>query len=196
MWVAGQETSAKMLTWLSLYLTAFPEIQEKLHKELDEQIGGGRLITLDDKNNLHYTNAIILETQRHCNLGAFNLIRRTLKPVEIHGYKLPVNTLITYASHTVNYDDRYFPDARKFEPERFIDENGKFYTRPEVMPFGLGKRACLGEGLARIELFLFTANIFNQFRLKQVPGKPVSLERIIGALASSKPFVVEIESRF
>uniref|UniRef100_A0AC35EZ35 Cytochrome P450 n=1 Tax=Panagrolaimus sp. PS1159 TaxID=55785 RepID=A0AC35EZ35_9BILA len=196
MWVAGQETSAKMLTWLSLYLTAFPEIQAKLHKELDEQIGSSRLITLDDKNNLHYTNAVILETQRHCNLGAFNLIRRTLKPVEIRGYKLPVNTLITYASHTVNYDDRYFPNARKFDPERFIDENGKFYTRPEVMPFGLGKRACLGEGLARIELFLFTANIFNQFRLKQVPGKPVSLERIIGALASSKPFVVEVESRF
>lgn len=68
MWVAGQETSAKMLTWLSLYLTAFPEIQAKLHKELDEQIGSSRLITLDDKNNLHYTNAVILETQRHCNL--------------------------------------------------------------------------------------------------------------------------------
>uniref|UniRef100_A0AC35FHJ9 Cytochrome P450 n=1 Tax=Panagrolaimus sp. PS1159 TaxID=55785 RepID=A0AC35FHJ9_9BILA len=87
------------------------------------------------------------------------------KDTKIHGYNIPVDTLITHQISTVSMNEKYFPEPEKFRPERFLDKNGKFFQPPELIPFGVGKRACLGEGLARLELYLFTANIANQFKV-------------------------------
>uniref|UniRef100_A0A914PN03 Cytochrome P450 n=1 Tax=Panagrolaimus davidi TaxID=227884 RepID=A0A914PN03_9BILA len=76
LWVAGQETTSNTLAWLCAYLIQYPEVQQNLHKELDEVIGNDRIITLDDKSDLNYVNAVIAETQRYCNLGPTNLFHR------------------------------------------------------------------------------------------------------------------------
>uniref|UniRef100_A0AC34FN03 Cytochrome P450 n=1 Tax=Panagrolaimus sp. ES5 TaxID=591445 RepID=A0AC34FN03_9BILA len=165
LWVAGQETTSNTLAWVCAYLIQYPEVQQKLHKELDAVIGSDRMITLDDKANLNYLNAVIAETQRYCNLVPFNLFHRATKDTNIHGYEIPVNTVITYQISTVLMNEKYFPEPQKFMPERFLDKNGKFFQPSELIPFGVGKRACLGEGLARLELYLFTANIANQFKV-------------------------------
>ncbi|KAH7680062.1 CBN-CYP-33C11 protein, partial [Aphelenchoides avenae] len=57
-----------------------------------------------------------------------------------------------------------FPEPNRFNPDRFIDEHGSLKRADEVIAFSVGKRQCLGESLARMELFLFVANIFNQFK--------------------------------
>ena len=165
LWIAGQETTSNTLAWLCVYLIQNSHVQEKLHAELDLVIGSDRVITLDDKSNLNYVNAVVAETQRFCNLVPINVFHRTTKDTKIHGYYIPVNTVITHQVSTVLQDERYFPDPLVFKPERFLDKNGKFFQPPELMPFGIGKRACLGEGLARLELFLFTSNISNQFKV-------------------------------
>jgi cytochrome P450 len=196
LWAAGQETTSTTLAWVLYYVTYFPDIQAKIQKELDSFVGSDRLVTMNDKPNLPYINAVINESQRYGNIGPINLFHRTLEDIEIHGYKILKNTTIVDNFATVMMDQRYFDNPEKFNPNRFIDENGKFVTKSEVFPFGIGKRACLGEGLARMELFLFTANIFNQLKLTQNPTKKLSLKRIEAGTILPESYMVKVMSRW
>ena len=195
LWLAGQETTSTTLGWLCLYLIRNPEIQKKVHDELDRVISSDRIITVNDKKKLPYVNAVIAESQRCCNLLPFNLFHETTKDVEIRGYKIPKGTAITHQISTVLVDERYFKDPHIFNPSRFLDKNGEFFTPPELIPFGVGKRACLGEGLARMELFLFTANIFNQMKLKPENGVLPNDHRVSNGTISCLPYNTEIEFR-
>ena len=195
LWLAGQETTSNTLSWLCVYVINRPEVQKRIHGELDKVVGSDRLVTLDDKNNLNYVNAVVAETQRYCNLLALNVIHRTTKNVEVHGYKIPKGTLITHQICTVLKDERYFKDPEIFNPERFLDENGKFFSPPELMPFGIGKRACMGEALARMELFLFTANIFNQMKLRSIDGGQICEEKTLSITAVPNPWTCCAEFR-
>ena len=196
LWIAGQETTSTTLGWLCLYLIRNPEIQKKVHEELDRVVGSDRVVTLDDKNELNYINAVVAETQRFCNLVPFNVLHRTTKDVTIHGHHIPKDTVITHQVSSVLFDERYFKDPYTFNPDRFIDKNGKFFSPPELMPFGIGKRACLGEGLARMELFLFTSNIFNQMKLKPAYGMLPNDYRKVQGTITSLPYKTEIELRY
>uniref|UniRef100_A0A7E4W8B1 CYtochrome P450 family n=1 Tax=Panagrellus redivivus TaxID=6233 RepID=A0A7E4W8B1_PANRE len=195
LWLAGQETTATTLAWLFIYVIKNPEVQKKCQAELDEFVGD-RIVTLDDKVNLNYVNATVAEAQRLCNLVPINVPHRTTRDVEIMGHKIPKHTVIMNQISTVMHDERYFPDAKSFKPERFLDEKGKFYAPPELMPFSVGKRACLGEGLARLELFLFTANALNQLQFGEIPGKPISGERIVAGTTAPAPWVCSITARY
>uniref|UniRef100_A0A914Y2B0 Cytochrome P450 n=1 Tax=Panagrolaimus superbus TaxID=310955 RepID=A0A914Y2B0_9BILA len=181
---------------MCIYLIQFPEVQEKIHKEFDEVIGSDRMITLDDKNNLHYLNAVVAETQRYCNLVPVNVFHRVTKDTEIHGFQIPTDTIITHQVSSVLMDERYFPEPQKFKPERFLDKNGKFFQPSELMPFGIGKRACLGEGLARLELYLFAANMTNHFKLNYPSDIRDFGKRVIGGTVVPAPFLCKIENRF
>uniref|UniRef100_A0A914QJ86 Cytochrome P450 n=1 Tax=Panagrolaimus davidi TaxID=227884 RepID=A0A914QJ86_9BILA len=196
MWLAGQETTSNTLAWMILYLMTNSEIQSKLHQELDKQIGSDRLITLDDKMDLNYLNAIIAETQRYCNLIPNNIPHRLTEDFEFHGFHLEANTMVISQIGAVLTNEKIFPEATKFKPERFIDENGKFQTKPELIPFGVGKRACLGEGLARLELYLFAANLFNHFKIATIPSNPPNMTPIIGGTKMPEPFLAHIKKRF
>uniref|UniRef100_A0AC34FDN5 Cytochrome P450 n=1 Tax=Panagrolaimus sp. ES5 TaxID=591445 RepID=A0AC34FDN5_9BILA len=167
----------------------------KVHEELSKFIGSDRLVTINDKPNLHYINAVVAETQRCCNLVNTNVFHRTLKDVKIHGYDIPKHTVIISHISSVLYDDRYFPDPYKFKPERFLDQNGIFSWPSELMPFGVGKRACLGESLARMELFLFIANLFNQFIFKENPDKPINDERHLCGTIAPQQYTCFVERR-
>uniref|UniRef100_A0A7E4W962 Unspecific monooxygenase n=1 Tax=Panagrellus redivivus TaxID=6233 RepID=A0A7E4W962_PANRE len=195
LWVAGQETTATTLAWMVIYIIQNPEVQKKCQAELDEFIGD-RIATLDDKINLNYINATVAEVQRMSNLLAINIPHKTTRDVEILGYSFPKGTVIINQISTVMQDERYFPDAKSFKPERFLDDKGKFFAPPELMPFSVGKRACLGEGLARLELFLFTANLLNQFKFGEVPGKPITGERVIASTTAPAPWVCSITTRY
>uniref|UniRef100_A0A914YUU0 Cytochrome P450 n=1 Tax=Panagrolaimus superbus TaxID=310955 RepID=A0A914YUU0_9BILA len=151
LWIAGQETTSNTLAWMVMYLMLNPEVQKKVHAELDQVIGSDRFITVEDKTQLHYINATVAETQRFCNLVPLNVNHRLVKDVEIKGFRIPANTTILHQISTVLFDERYFPEPLKFKPERFLDSEGKFFQPSSLMPFGVGKRACLGEGLARLE---------------------------------------------
>ena len=154
------------------------------------------MVTLEDKNDLHYLNAVINETHRCANISAFNLFHATTQDVTIHGYHFPPETIVVDHRPSVHKDKRNFEDPEIFRPERFIDENGKFFTRPEVFPFGLGKRECMGQSLAKVELFLFVSNIFNQFKLNQIPSKPVTGKRVVGTTTTPEKYFVNMTSRW
>ena len=195
LWLARQETTANTLGWACVYMIKNPECQRRLHEELTKCIGTDRIITVEDKPQLHYLNAVIAESQRCANLLNSNVMHRTLKDTTIKGYHIPRHTVIINQISSVLYDERYFPKAYTFEPERFIDAEGHFFWPEALMPFGVGKRSCLGESLARMELFLFMANIFNQFELSENPQKPVDTKRYFGGTIAPAPFTCIIKNR-
>ncbi|KAH7711212.1 Protein CYP-33C9 [Aphelenchoides avenae] len=164
LWVAGQETTSNTLAWAMVFALNHPEHQEKLHAELDRVIGCDRIITTADRPNLPYTNAFINEAQRMANLIPQNVLHKTTRDVTIDGYLIPVGTTIVPQISAILYDERIFKEPKTFNPDRFIDDDGNLKKADELIPFSIGKRQCLGEGLARMELFLFIANIFNQFK--------------------------------
>ncbi|CAD5224523.1 unnamed protein product [Bursaphelenchus xylophilus] len=194
LWMAGQETTSSTLTWVIAYLIRYPEIQEKVQKELDAVVGSNRMVGNADRPDLPYTNAVIMESQRCCNLVAQNITRCLPRDVEIDGRHFKKGTIFTPQISVVMRDPKVFPEPERFNPDRFIDENGKLRQVDELIPFSIGKRICLGEGLARMELFLFTANLFNQYKF--LPGKvPPTLKRISGAGTVIQPYNCKVVLR-
>ncbi|KAI6198216.1 (pine wood nematode) hypothetical protein [Aphelenchoides fujianensis] len=140
-WLAGQESTSIFLTWGIGFLITNPHVQQKLHDELDRVIGSDRMITTADRNALVYTNAVLIEINRRCNLG-MNIARLTSKPVELGGCLLPKGSVVVPMVETPSWDGAVFPDPKKFDPERWIDENGHLKRADEVLSFSIGKRAC------------------------------------------------------
>merc|ERR1719192_2089812 len=107
-------------------------------------------------DSLHYCQATILETLRMGSTAPGTLIHKTLKNVEVGGYKFPTGTFFIGNFMSTHFDPEYWEDPLTFRPERFLDSNGKVLTdTPNFFPFSVGKRVCLGESLAKVELFLF-----------------------------------------
>uniref|UniRef100_A0A183CKA4 Cytochrome P450 n=1 Tax=Globodera pallida TaxID=36090 RepID=A0A183CKA4_GLOPA len=175
---AGQETTSSTLNFFVLYLLLDQRVQTKMQAELDklytekERNGVGGMVTMADRAKLPYLNAVVNECQRMCNLLPLNLTHRTMADVQIKGkngkIRLSRGTTIVPQICCVLFDEKIFPKPHRFLPERFLKQNGELERFEEMIPFGLGKRICMGESLARMELFLFTANFFRHFQV--LPG--------------------------
>ncbi|KAI6240329.1 (pine wood nematode) hypothetical protein [Aphelenchoides fujianensis] len=196
LWFAGQETTSTTLTWGIAYLIVHADAQKKLQEELDNVIGGDRMVTGADKTELPYTQAVVMEIHRCANIIGQNLLRKTTRDVTIAGYELPKGTVVIPQISVPMVDPKHFPEPKRFNPDRFIDKDGSLLKAPALMPFSLGKRQCLGEGLARMEMFLFIANLFNQYQF--LPGKepPTLRKSVQGFSFSTAPYRCRVERRF
>ena len=116
--------------------------------------------------------------------------------VEIDGYHFPAGSMVLPQISITMNDPENFEEPHKFMPERFIDENNNLKKVDALVPFSLGKRQCLGESLARAELFLIFANLLRNFEFScQDPANPPSLERVYGLTVSPKPYVCVVKKR-
>ncbi|GMR61751.1 hypothetical protein PMAYCL1PPCAC_31946, partial [Pristionchus mayeri] len=196
LWLAGLETTASTMAWGTALLLNYPEIQKKLHDEFDRVIGSDRIITTNDKGDLHYLNAFISEVQRWANIVPQNLLRKTTKDIEAGGVVIKAGTAVAPQISVLMTDEEIFPDPGSFRPERFIDEHGKLKSFKHFMPFSVGKRQCPGEGLARMELYLFFANLVHRFNISPVdPSKVPTLKRTIKTALKPAAFPCKLESR-
>ncbi|EGT31048.1 hypothetical protein CAEBREN_04660 [Caenorhabditis brenneri] len=177
LWLAGLSTTNVTLTWIIAYIMNIQGVQEKMQEELDKVVGSDRLVTTADKNDLPYMNAVINESQRCANILPINLLHATTKDTVINGYPIKKGTAVIAQLSTVLLDEKTFPDPYTFNPDRFIDENGKLKKVEELIPFSIGKRQCLGEGLARMELFLFISNLFNRYKVSPSSEGPPSIDK-------------------
>ncbi|CAD5224525.1 unnamed protein product [Bursaphelenchus xylophilus] len=194
LWLAGQETTSSTITWIIAYLIRNPDAQEKMQKELDAVVGSNRIIRNADRGDLPYTNAVIMEGQRCCNLLSQNIPRALQQDFEINGYNVKKGTIILPQISVLLQNPKIFPEPEKFNPDRFIAQNGKLKQVEELIPFSIGKRICLGEGMARMELFLFTANLFSQYKFSA--GKvPPSLRKTNGASTMTEPYQCKVQLR-
>nr|CDJ96745.1 Cytochrome P450 domain containing protein [Haemonchus contortus] len=195
MWIAGMETTSNTLYWGVLYVLLHDEVQTSIHEEMDTVIGSDRLITNADRSKLHYMNATIDEVQRLANLLPMNVLHETTCDVEIEGYHIPSGTLFLPQISSVLYDEKVFPHPYDFDPRRHLTENGTFVRSDEMVPFSMGKRQCLGEGLARMELFLFLANFFNKFEVSTHGNERPSTVKKFGGTVRAQDFCVVLKER-
>ncbi|XP_053393599.1 cytochrome P450 2U1-like [Mercenaria mercenaria] len=176
LFLAGSETTSTTLDWVFLYMIEFPEVQKKCQEEI-ENILGDKIIEYSDRSKLVYVNAVIMEIQRCCNLVPINVVHSTSENTTIGGYNIPARTLILPTLYSVHMDPKYFPSPEKFDPDRFIDDKGNLIKNEALIPFSTGPRTCLGEPLARMELFLVFANLLQRFNFsREDPNKPHTME--------------------
>ncbi|XP_071831266.1 vitamin D 25-hydroxylase-like isoform X2 [Apostichopus japonicus] len=169
---AGTETTAGTLRWAFLYMILFPEVQGKLQEELDRVVGRSRMPTLTDKQNLPYVEATIQEINRHADIGPLGVAHATTQQTEILGYTIPKGTLTLANAHLCHFNEEYFDNPLEFNPDRFVDADGNFIKREEVIAFSVGKRTCPGEELARMELFFFLTHILHRYKVTIADGSP------------------------
>ncbi|KAL6486149.1 hypothetical protein MHYP_G00055410 [Metynnis hypsauchen] len=97
--------------------------------------------------------------------------------------------------HSVLFDENEWETPNSFNPEHFLDKEGKFVRRDAFLLFSAGKRVCLGEQLARMELFLFFVGLFQKFRFSTVEGAQLSTEGVIGVTLTPRPFKIYAKAR-
>ncbi|XP_067326544.1 cytochrome P450 2C19-like [Anolis sagrei] len=170
LFVAGMETTSTTLRFILMLLLEHPAVAAKVHEEIDQVIGGERMPTMADRPKMPYTEATLHEAQRFLDLIPLGLARRARRDVEMEGFVIPKGATVLPMLTSLLNDSKQFKDPQRFDPEHFLDEKGNFKKNGADVPFSAGKRNCLGEGLARMELFLFVTTILQNFRLKYPPG--------------------------
>ncbi|KAK2544197.1 cytochrome P450 2D14 [Columba livia] len=160
---AGTETTSTTLRWAVLYMILHPEIQSKVQAEIDKVIGRERSPTMEDQVSMPYTNAVIHEVQRCGDVVPIGVPHRTYRDTELQGFFIPKGTTIITNLSSVLKDETVWEKPNEFYPEHFLDTNGKFVKPEAFLPFSAGRRVCLGEQLARMELFIFFTTLLQKF---------------------------------
>ncbi|XP_069546448.1 cytochrome P450 1A1 [Brachyistius frenatus] len=175
---AGFDTISTALSWSVMYLVAYPETQERLYQELKDKVGLDRSPVLSDKNNLPILEAFILEMFRHSSFLPFTIPHCTSKNTSLNGYFIPKDTCVFINQWQVNHDPELWKDPSSFNPDRFLSADGTEVNKMEgekVMIFGMGKRRCIGEVIARNEVYLFLAIIVQKLHFHTLPGEPLDM---------------------
>ncbi|XP_025759000.1 cytochrome P450 2J2 [Oreochromis niloticus] len=185
---AGTETTTTTLHWGLLYMIHYPDIQKKVQAEIDAVVGSSRQPSTSDRENMPFTDAVIHEIQRMGNIIPLNVVHMANKNTTLEKYSIPKGTKILAPLHSVLHDESMWETPHSFNPQHFLDQDGKFRKREAFLPFSAGKRVCLGEQLARMELFLFFTSLLQRFSLSAPAGEKPSLDFILGATLSPKPY--------
>ncbi|NXE65551.1 CP2J2 protein, partial [Calcarius ornatus] len=186
---AGTETTSSTLRWALLFMATHPEIQARVQAEIDAVIGQARPPALEDRNSLHYTNAVIHEVQRKGNVIPFNVPRMASEDVYVDGYYIPKGTILMTNLTSLLFDKNEWKTPDTFNPEHFL-KDGKFWKNEYFLPFSTGKRACLGELLARSELFLFFTSLLQKFTFQAPPDTTLSLQPMMGIAMAPHPYKI------
>jgi cytochrome P450 len=191
---AGSETTSTILTFAFLYLTRWPEVQAKVQAEIDRVVGNCAP-TLDDRQKMPYTEAVIHEILRYSCLN-YTVPHNTTEEVEIGGYTLPAGTAVYPNTWWIHNDPGYWSEPHLFNPDRFI-KDGHFVKDEHCIPFMIGKRFCPGQMLAQHQLFLFLTGLLQQFSFLAPCGDctKVNTEAEVGFMQICPDYNVIIESR-
>ncbi|XP_018425391.1 PREDICTED: cytochrome P450 2K1-like [Nanorana parkeri] len=193
LFAAGTETTSTTLRWGVLLMMKYSEIQKKVQEEIRTHIKQGQMPAVDDRRNMPYTEAVIHEIQRFANIVPLNVSHTTPSDVYFRGYCIPKGTEVLPFLTSVLYDKTQWETPYEFNPNHFLDEAGKFVKRDAFMPFSAGRRACVGESLARMELFLFFTGLLQTFTFYPPPGvsrEDISLKPGTGFILFPLPHLV------
>ncbi|XP_069473687.1 cytochrome P450 2J2-like [Ambystoma mexicanum] len=185
---ASTETTGVTLLWALLYMVKYPDIQEKVQKELADVLEPSDIIQSEHRKKLPYTDAVIHEIMRCSGVAPLGLPRQCVKDTIIQGFPLKKGTTVIYNLFSVLHDHKHWELPEVFNPSRFLDKEGNFVKNEAFIPFSTGHRICLGEQLARTELFIFFTNLLREFTFRLPEGvTKVNLDCTFGTILHPHP---------
>ncbi|XP_051807657.1 cytochrome P450 2F2-like [Acanthochromis polyacanthus] len=193
---AGTDTTSNTLLTAFLYLMNHPHIQERCQQEIDRVLEGKDRACFDDRHQMPYVQAVIHESQRIANTVPLSVLHCTTKDTELMGYSIPKGTMIIQNLSSVLNEQGQWKYPHEFNPENFLNDQGEFVKPDAFMPFSAGPRVCLGEGLARMELFLVMVTLLRKFKFiwPEDAGEP-DYTPIFGGTMTPKPYPMKVQHR-
>ncbi|XP_045509930.1 probable cytochrome P450 305a1 [Colias croceus] len=193
--IAGAQTTSNVLEFAILSLIRHKQIQEKVYDEIHSVIGEDTPCW-NDSNRLLYTMAFLLEVQRFYTIAPLAGPRRVLEETTIEDYVLPKNTTVLLSIGDVHFSPDLWDEPNKFNPDRFLDSSGKLVNTEHFYGFGLGRRRCPGDSLAKSFIFIVLVGIVQKYRIESENGVLPAEEPIIGLISGARPFSAEFIPRF
>ncbi len=171
---AGYETTTQALAWTWYLLAKHPEVENRLHAEISDVLGG-RTPTFEDLANLKYTLMVFREAMR-LYPPIWMMTRAAIEADEIGGYRIPTNSEILLLPYITHRHPKYWEKPEEFFPEHFLPE--KVATRPRFayFPFGGGSRQCIGNNFALMEAQLIIATVTQKYRLRLADKRTIEPE--------------------
>ncbi|CAH0545699.1 unnamed protein product [Brassicogethes aeneus] len=195
MFMAGSETTSNSLTFGVLHLMLNQEAQNKAREEIDRVIGKERRPTLDDRPLMPYLECVVFETLRMFGGRVLTVPHRALKDTHLNGYFIPKDVQVIANLHgCMMRPENGFDDPEAFKPERYL-KNGKIHLPETYMPFAMGKHRCMGETMARANVFLFLTTMIQNFEFSVVPDSPPDMKMVDGVTPGMKHFKARVVPR-
>lgn len=192
LFIGSFENVATVLTWTWYLLAQHPEVQERLHRELDGALGG-RLPTAGDLPRLGYTRMVFEEAMR-VYPPVPRLVRTAVRDYQVGAYTIPAGALVVVSQYLMHRDRRYYPQPERFDPERWTAEARRARPAYSYFPFGGGPRRCIGEGFAYMEGVLVLATLASRWKLSLASRDRVEM-RATHFLHPKGPLHMTLEGR-
>ncbi|RUS74266.1 hypothetical protein EGW08_017968 [Elysia chlorotica] len=206
MFFGGVTSVVSGLEFVLMYLSKHPseqtlaqrEIARVLTAEAEQRSSGGNSkvtqndvkITWSMRDKMPYTYACVAEALRLGCVTPASLPHVATVDAEIDNFAVPRGTFVLASIYSMHRDPRMYTEPSEYNPHRFLDDQGKFQTPRSYRPFGIGARWCVGEELAKMELFIFTAAILREFTVVSPPGskRPEDMETHMRVVHRLKDF--------
>ncbi len=197
--IAGTDTSAQTVNWTLLLLANRPEVQAKVHEELDRVIGPDALPTVDDRTRLPYIFACLAESMRYRTIGPLGVPHQATRDTEVGGYLVPAGAQVLGNIYSIHHDPRFWDAPDRFVPDRFLPQPdgtpAAALTGNAFIPFGTGHRRCPGRRFAETTVWLHVTRMLHRLRFETPGGKPLSEAEVFGLAISPKPYFLRAERR-
>ena len=194
LFITGTETTSTALKWAILYMLSWPEKQDKAFKEIEKL--NGEIPKFCDRKKVPYIEAFMAEVLRMSSLAPLSVPHKATSDTELRGYHIPKGTVLMMNIYAMHHDPNYWEEPNKFMPERFIHPEGHYYVpNSSYMPFSVGKRVCMGERLAKKEIFLFLCYLIKHFKFEKLRSDKIDLSGKFGATLTPPSYHVMVTKR-
>ncbi|XP_059489585.1 probable cytochrome P450 303a1 [Neocloeon triangulifer] len=173
LFMAGSDTTNKSLSFAFLHFLRQPHVVKKIQDEIDRVVGKGKVVTMEDKPNMPYTAAAVNEAIRVFAGHALAVPHRAMADSTLMGYFIPKDTILAINFNGLFMNEDLYEDPWTFNPERFLNEKNEVTIPEHFIPFGVGRRRCIGDTLAKTNIFLFIANLLQTFNFENPKGRPL-----------------------
>ena len=198
--LAGTDTSAQTVNWTLLLLANRPEIQARVHEELDRVIGPDVLPTVDDRTRLPYTFACLAESMRYRTIGPLGLPHKASEDAEIGGYRIPAGTQVLGNIYSIHHDPNLWDSPHEYLPERFLPQAdgspSPALTGNAFIPFGTGHRRCPGRRFAETTSWLHVTRMLHKLRFETPEGKALPEDEVFELAISPQPYSLRVARRW
>ncbi|KAF8379784.1 hypothetical protein HHK36_029233 [Tetracentron sinense] len=198
----GTDTVAVLIQWILARMVLHPDIQSKVHEELDRIVGKSRSVTESDIRSMVYLPAVVKEALRlHPPGPLLSWARLAITDTTIDGYHVPAETTAMVNMSAITRDPQVWPDPLRFMPERFVsreadEEFSVLGLDLRLAPFGSGRRTCPGKMLGLTTVSFWVASLLHEYDWVPSERSPVDLSEVLRlSCEMAKPLTVKVRPR-